>query len=152
MRSVAWMVAVLVALASPSAGAQAAKKKKEPAPAETAPAAPVVDERTSMVVTVRHLNGEKEVFSSDVDSMDLIFDSTGKLTMIHLVLFSVSGTERERDTHRFFLVQNLASFNYQFRNVSGKGKVRLKVMQPFEKSKAETGTPEIPAVVPNDYR
>jgi hypothetical protein len=151
MRGVAWMVTVLVALASPLASAQSdtkSKRKKEAAPAAPASAAPVVDERTSVVVTVRYLNGEKEVFSNDLDSMDLIFEPSGKLAMIHLVLF----TGTERDTHRYFLVQNLASFNYRFLNVSGKGKVRLKVMQPFDKSKAETATPDLPAVVPNDYR
>ena len=93
---------------------------------------------------MRQLNGDKEVYSRDVDSMDLVFDPSGKLSQIHLILI----TNGEKDTHRWYMADNLASFSYRFLNVAGKGKVRLRIVQPRGK---DIGS-DIPPVQSKDYR
>ena len=94
------------------------------------------------------MNGEVEHFSKSLDSMDLIFEPGGKLATVHLIL--ITGTEK--DAHRWYTVQNLAYFSYRFLNLAGKGKVRLKVLQPFERDKDEAAPQPMPAIAPRDYR
>jgi hypothetical protein len=100
------------------------------------------DDSTSVIVTIRHLNGEREYFGSNLDSMDLIFDKTGRLDSIHMILL----TKGEKDTHRWYLMQNLASFDYRFVNVAGKGKVRMRQLQtikePSESKASKDGADE----------
>ncbi|MEI7704117.1 MAG: hypothetical protein WCK73_05925 [Deltaproteobacteria bacterium] len=110
------------------------------------------DAKTSIVVKLRYQNGEREEYRSELDTMDIVFDDSGHPTLIHLVLF----TGPEKDTHKWIPFSGLSSFAYRFCNVSGKGKVRLSVFQPFFREgtapKGEQGRPEMPAVTPKDYR
>jgi hypothetical protein len=138
-----------------------AAKKAEPPPSgqswdtpafATPPTPPPeikVDEDASIIVTLRHLNGEVEHFSRSLDSMDLIFEPNGKMTMVHLIL--ITGTEK--DAHRWYQVQNLAYFSYRFLNLAGKGKVRLKMLAPFTPDKDDS-TPQnaLPSLSARDYR
>ena len=130
------------ALAKP----KAASTSTPPPPVAEKPAKPAEDD-ANIVITLRHMNGEKEVYSREVDSMDLIFDPIGKLTQLHLTLI----TNGEKDTHRWYSVANLASFSYRFINVAGKGKVRLQVLQSIDADKSDTH-PSLPAILPKDYR
>ena len=121
-------------------------------PAFTAPPTPPpeikVDEDASIIVTLRHLNGEVEHFSRSLDSMDLIFEPSGKLAMVHLILITAS----EKDAHRWYQVSNLAYFSYRFLNLAGRGKVRLKLQTPFSPDKEDSAANSMPALSPRDYR
>ena len=126
----------------------AAKPPSVTTPAVTDPPPPV--EESNIVVTIRHMNGEKETFSKEVDSMDLVFEPTGRLNAVHLILM----THGEKDTHRWYLLQNLAAFSYRFLSVAGKGKVRLRVTQPVQQAddKSAEGIPKVPAIIEKDFR
>lgn len=166
------LILVATTLVASSALAQATPPKKAaaPTPAKTPPAAPPatgqswdtpvftapptpppeikVDEDASIIVTLRHLNGEVEHFSRSLDSMDLVFEPSGKLAVVHLIL--ITGTEK--DAHRWYQVQNLAYFSYRFLNLAGRGKVRLKLQQPFTPDKDDAPANVMPVLAPRDYR
>jgi hypothetical protein len=91
------------------------------------------------------MNGDKETFSKNLDSMDLIFDPAGKLLTVHLILL----TNGEKDTHYWYQVQNLASFSYRFLNLAGKGKVRVKMLKAFDPADSALQPP--PPVQLKDY-
>jgi len=145
---------LLMTLAVPSTAAAA--RKAVPAKEAVAEPAQECDAQTSIVVKVRYPNGDREEYRRELDSMELVFDETGRLSLIHLVLFSGP----EKDTHKWLQFQNLSNFAYRFCNVSGKGKVRLSVLQPFYREGGapvqEQGkglsAPELPPVTPKDYR
>jgi hypothetical protein len=120
---------------------------RAPGPPADASASSHAEEATSIVVTIRHINGDREKFDKNVDSMDLIFDPSGRLDAVHLVLL----TNGEKDTHRWYLMQNLASLDYRFLSVAGKGKVRIRPLQPI-KADGKGLSPEYPAINERDYR
>lgn len=148
---------LLVLTLSLPAGASAAPP---PGPGRTAASsatpASECDEKTSIVVKLRYPDGQREEYRSEVDTMEMVFDEAGRLAVIHLVLF----TGTEKDTHKWIPFQGLSSFSYRFCNVSGKGKIRLSVQQPFYREGAAPAqpqgkglpAPELPAVTPRDYR
>lgn len=106
-------------------------------PDEAAGAAP-------LIVNVRHMNGDRETLVLGIDSVDLIFDGSGQLVMVHIVLLS----DGKPDTHRWLPMQNLASFSYRILNRSGQSKVRLRTLQPLDKTHADGVAPS----TANDYR
>ncbi|HEX9577376.1 MAG TPA: hypothetical protein VF993_06465 [Myxococcales bacterium] len=153
LRSLA-LLALALLVAAP---ALAKRRSKSQPPAETAdgglatpgsqPPGESASDEASIQVVIRHMNGEKETFRTELDSMDLIFDPTGNLDTIHLILL----TNGEKDTHRWYQFKNLAAFSYRFLNLSGKGKVRLQMLQPVHLKEGSKGE-ELPPIGSKDYR
>lgn len=151
------LAAALSALCGLSAIAPAAAKPKkaeaaigeQSRPQPPSPAESAIDETSdaSLVVTVRHLNGEREEFGRSLDTLELVFDGTGHLYALHIVLIGGS----ERDSHRWFIVDNISSFNYRFMNVAGKGRVHLRSIAPFKTRDRDEKT-ELTPMDMRDYR
>jgi hypothetical protein len=154
MRSL-FLIAAL-AVAAPHAAAPPKQAPAKPA-TEASPAPSECDAKTSIVVKLRYSNGEREEYRQDLDTMEIVFDESGHPSLIHLVLFG--GHEREKDTHKWIPFGSLSSFAYRFCNISGKGRVRLSLFQPFvlegrapPQKADQPPPPELPGIQPKDYR
>lgn len=134
-RPLAWCLAVMVMMA----GSMAVSGTPPPA-----------DDSSTVYVTARYAGGEVETFSKEVEAVDLILDSTGQIYAAHLILSAA----KDRDSHRWLFVRNLASLTYRYGSVGAKGKVRLKRLAEIKGDPAPTPAPEgtVISIDPRDYR
>ncbi len=82
---------------------------------------------TDIIVTIRHTDGSVEEFSNEVAALEIIVAPNSMIEYIHLIL--VGGSEK--DTHYWYNFNQLAGFKYQFKAITGKGKVKLKQLDQF---------------------
>jgi hypothetical protein len=114
--------------------------------ASTAATAPKL--LSDIEVTVRHLDGKEETFKKEVASLELIVTPDGSIRYVHLIL--IGGTEK--DTHLWYNYNNIASLRYRFLHITGKGKVAIKQITPFESRPAPGIAEKIPQVEVDDYK
>lgn len=88
-------------------------------------------------LTIRHMDGKTETFGKELAELQIVVGNGGVIQYLHLVL--VMG--REKDTHAWYVVDNIASFQYRFFAITGKGKVKLKRLDEFS-VKAKEGLPD----------
>ena len=86
-----------------------------------------------LVFTVRHMDGQVEVFGKEISEAQLLFSLSGNVDMIHLALMA----NGEKNTHVWFPTANLASFSYRYSGIAGKNKLHFRTVQPLEKEAVE---------------
>lgn len=99
-------------------------------------------------VTVKHVDGTIEQFSNDIAEMEILVLPDSRIKYIHLTLLS----NNEKDTHVWINYDNVASFRYRFLAITGKAKVKVKKLVPFDSRPKEGLKPEVKEVDPEDFR
>ncbi len=133
---------LLLLLAAAWLPLQAGGDDSQPATAETAPNA-------DLVVTLEHLGGKIDTYGAEIERMELVLSWEGRLEQVHLITRSGS----EADTHVWYNAGNLVSVRYHFAEITGKGKVAVRLMaSPQAKDQGERRATEIAPLDPEDYR
>ena len=99
-----------------------------PAPAmpQQAPLTPAEPQRPlDLIVTIDLATGKAETFAREIDRLEIITGSGGKVEMIHLLL--VKGGER--NTHVWYNYSQVAKLSYRFATPEGKAKVYVRPLQ-----------------------
>jgi hypothetical protein len=101
-----------------------------------------------LLVEIRHLNGDVEKFGQEIAGMDIVVAPDSSIQYVHLVLV----TGAEKDTHAWYNYRQLAGFRYQFKSITGKGKVKIKQLGRFPVIE-KTGMQEsIPTIEIDDFK
>ena len=100
-------------------------------------------------VHLQHVTGQVDTFDRQIVRLELILAPSGRLDQVHLV----TRTGSEADTHIWYNVDNLVSVRYRFVQITGKGKVTVRALQPPElQAPTDATRPLIRPLDPEDYR
>ena len=103
-------------------------------------------DKGDLEVTVFLSNGKTMSYKKEVRQLEIILDSTGNVSNLHMVL----ALSAEKDSHIWLNYHNLAGFQYRYYAISGRAKVHVRkhIDYPIREKKDK----KLEAIDPDDYR